>query len=122
MGEFDFSEITIENDNTLYPETWHLTHSNAREILTVAGLPIPTLISEKKRPVETRQIRDTTYLNVIGGLCELLWREIRTSEKDINQAEIIRRLEEQLPGTAGLSQRNLKDIIPMAIKSVRSTE
>lgn len=121
LGEFD-DTVSINDVEVVHPVHWHFLREDARKLVTAAGLPIPSVIAELKPPAGPRQVRDTTYLNIIGGLCELLWREIRTSERDINQAEIIRRLEAQLPGVPGMSERNLKELIPKAIRSVRFPE
>src|SRR5688572_5891005 len=64
---------------------------------------------------------ESSYLNLVGALCELYWREIRVDgDKDIVQARIIERLMEQFPGVPGLSERTLKYKLSSAIKAIRS--
>jgi hypothetical protein len=66
---------------------------------------------------------ETATLNIIGALCELYWQEIRdTNDKDIVQSRIIERILKEFPRTFGLSERNLKGKISVAISTLRGSK
>lgn len=76
--------------------------------------PIPDDTNQTK---EISGKSETAYLNIIGALCDLYWKAAKPNQPKINQSELIANLE-NYTGFHGLSNRNLKDKLSKAIRSI----
>lgn len=61
----------------------------------------------------------TAYLNIIGALCDLYWREKYQDGRNINQSEVISALLDSYTGFSGISETNLKKQLSKAIAAIR---
>jgi len=63
---------------------------------------------------------ESTYIHLIGALCQLLWQKKEPDKIKINISKIIEDLA-IYKGFPGLSERNLKDKLPKCIKAIQSS-
>ncbi len=80
-----------------------------KELETASQEPTGTEISGKS---------ESSYLNIIGSLCDLYWKTAHPNNPKLNQAALIEALS-SYNGFAGMSERNLKDKLSKAIRAIR---
>ncbi|MDB5911190.1 MAG: hypothetical protein JWP34_5307 [Massilia sp.] len=59
---------------------------------------------------------ESAYINIVGALCDLYWKSVHPGD-DYAQVTLLKALE-VYEGYYGLSERNLKDKLPKAIKAI----
>jgi hypothetical protein len=83
------------------------------------GYYVQTVEAAQSEMKEISGKSETGYLNIIGALVDLYWKEKHPNTSKINQSELINELG-KYEGFSGLSERNLKDKLPKAIKAIRN--
>ena len=107
------TEVNVEKNGVFIREVvekFEKRHTNV-SLEPIDRAPVNAEISSKSI---------TAYLNIIGALCDMYWRAKFPTESKIVQARIIEVLTDQYRDFHGLSERNLKEQLPKAIKAVKN--
>lgn len=115
QADRDALRLEVENAKKLIQK---ITHE--RDALSGENQSLKAMV-EKNTPVDSRS--ETTYLNIIGGMLELMTSKSQGGQSHSifkTQTAIIDALHAHYPNKEGLSQRNLEKKFSEANKSIQS--